>query len=140
VKYTVHYGRKTPTRVAEFDMVEVGLTMEFDDSVTPYETGFKMVKDKVEAWIKEAVGPIEKAKPKPERPATTTIQTVAQAFPQELKGQLYFEDSGDHILVKARKYLGSDTFRQVMDVVKQFGGEYVSAGRESHFRIRKLGV
>ena len=66
-----------------------------------------------------------------------TLESVVQAFPKDLAELLYFEDAGDHILVKARKYLGSDVFRQVMDVVKRFGGEYVSAGRDSHFRIRK---
>ena len=140
MKYTVHYGRKTPTRAMARDMVEVGLAVEFDDSVTPVEIGFKIVRDKVEEWIKEAVSG-EKPKPKPERPVTTMIQTVAQAFPQELKGQLYFEDSGDYILVKARKFLDSNTFKKVADIVKgKLGGEYVSAGRKSHFRIRKLGV
>jgi len=146
VKYTIHYGRKM--RISESSMIEVALRAEYDDSITPFEIGFKLTRDKVKAWIKEEAGkissvskPLEKNKieiSKQEMPRAITIESVSKAFPQELKSKLYFEDSGNYILVKALKYLGSETFKKVADIVKgQLGGEYISAGQDSHFRIRK---
>ena len=67
-----------------------------------------------------------------------TIDSVQRLFPPDLVGLLYFEDTDEHILVKPRQYLGSDNFRRIASIVRdQLGGEYISAGRDSHFRIPK---
>jgi len=80
-----------------------------------------------------------------EQPGATTvsggIQTaddVQRVFPQDLAGMLYFEVTDEYVLVKPRQYLGSDNFRRIASIVRnQLAGEYVSAGRDSHFRIPK---
>jgi len=41
------------------------------------------------------------------------------------------------IVIKPREYLKSDVFRQIAGVLKNNGAEYVSQGKESHFRIRR---
>jgi len=67
-----------------------------------------------------------------------TIESVQSLFPPDLASLLYFEDTDEHILVKPRQYLGSDNFRRIASIVRdQLGGEYISAGRDSHFRIPK---
>ena len=67
-----------------------------------------------------------------------TAESVQKLFPPDLVGLLYFEDAEDHILVKPRQYLGSDNFRRIASIIRdQLGGEYISAGRDSHFRIPK---
>jgi len=69
---------------------------------------------------------------------SVTIDSVQRLFPSDLLGLLYFEDTDDYILVKPKQYLGSDNFRRIASIVRdQLGGEYISAGRESHFRIPK---
>jgi hypothetical protein len=51
---------------------------------------------------------------------------------------LYFEETDEHVLVKPRLFLGSDNFRRIANIIRdQLGGEYVSAGKDSHFRISK---
>jgi len=76
--------------------------------------------------------------PSPIQGNTVTIESVQNRFPPELADLLYFEDADEHILVKPRQYLGSDNFRRIASIVRdQLGGEYISAGRESHFRIPK---
>ncbi len=133
MKYTVHYGRKI--RVADYEMLEVGLSREFDDSIVPVEAGYASVRDEVEAWIRELAGEAA-GKPAGVKP-TVTVESVANAFPQELKNQLYFEDSGEYVVVRSRKYMGQEDFKRIAGIVKRLGGEYISAGKESHFRIRK---
>jgi len=65
-----------------------------------------------------------------------TVDDVQKVFPQDLAGMLYFEVTEDYVLVKPRQYLGSDNFRRIAAIIReQLGGEYVSAGKDSHFRI-----
>jgi len=67
-----------------------------------------------------------------------TIEDIQGTFPQELAGLVYFEDAEDVILVKPRHYLESENFRKIAAIVRdQLGGEYISAGKDSHFRIQK---
>ena len=65
------------------------------------------------------------------------IEDVKQAFSSELAGMLLFEETGKFVIVKPRRYLGSDNFAKIAAVVRDLGGEYVSAGRNSHFKIVK---
>jgi hypothetical protein len=65
------------------------------------------------------------------------INEVKQAFSSELAGMLLFEESASFVIVKPRRFLGSDNFAKIASIVRELGGEYVSAGRNSHFKIAK---
>jgi hypothetical protein len=65
------------------------------------------------------------------------INEVKQAFSSELAGMLLFKESGSLVIVKPRRFLGSDNFAKIASIVRELGGEYVSAGRNSHFKIAK---
>ncbi len=69
-----------------------------------------------------------------------TIDDVQKVFPQDLLGLLLFEVADDYIIVKPRHYLGPENFARIASIVReQLKGEYVSHGKESHFRVpRKL--
>ena len=80
--------------------------------------------------------------PAPATPASSTarVRTVADvrtAFPKELESMLFFEDTGEYIVIKPRQYLGSENFARIASLVRGEGGEYISAGKESHFRVPK---
>ena len=66
-----------------------------------------------------------------------TIQQVKDFFPDPLAELLEFEDSESYITVKPRQFLGSDTFAQIARIIREAKGEYISAGKESHFRVSK---
>ncbi|WGM90311.1 MAG: hypothetical protein NUK63_04110 [Candidatus Bathyarchaeum tardum] len=94
--------------------------------------------------LKSATG--TKSTPTPQTSPTTgapslgekkDINEVKQAFSPELAGMLLFEQSGKYIIVKPRRFLGSDNFAKIASVVREIGGEYVSAGRNSHFKVAK---
>ena len=65
------------------------------------------------------------------------LKDVKQAFSAELAGMLLFEESAGSIIVKPRRFLGSDNFAKIAAIVRDLGGEYVSAGRNSLFKIAK---
>lgn len=71
----------------------------------------------------------------PER--SKLIEDIKTSFPDDLENLLNFEEKDDYIIIKPRQFLGSDNFSKIASVVRQAGGEYVSAGKASHFRIPK---
>jgi len=73
-------------------------------------------------------------------PAEIKFEKVAELFPKDLVDMLIFEEQGDAIIIRPRQYLGRENFAKIAAIVREAGGEYVSAGKESHFRIlRKPG-
>lgn len=65
-------------------------------------------------------------------------QGSAPVFPDDLAKLVKITDEGSFWKVKPVKFLGSQNFAAIADiVVKQYGGDYISAGKESHFRVPK---
>ena len=63
------------------------------------------------------------------------IEDVKEAFSSELRDMLLFEKTGNYIIVKPKRFLGSDNFARIASIVRELEGEYISAGRNSHFKI-----
>jgi hypothetical protein len=64
-----------------------------------------------------------------------TIDDIKTLFPKDLEEMLMFEEKEEDIIVKPRQYLGSENFAKIASIVRDAGGEYISAGKESHFRV-----
>jgi dsDNA-specific endonuclease/ATPase MutS2 len=83
--------------------------------------------------------------PAPQAPAPVSheihekksIEDLRMAFPEDLEHLLSFEEKGDYIIVKPKQFLGSENFAKIASAVRGMGGEYISAGRDSHFRVPK---
>ena len=81
-------------------------------------------------------GWLSASKPVARAPAPLPQQLdTAKFFPEDLRSLLLFEQKADAIIVKPRQFLGSENFAKIADIVKKHGGDYVSAGKGSHFRI-----
>jgi hypothetical protein len=65
------------------------------------------------------------------------IEDIKMMFPEELENLLSFEEKEDYIIIKPRQFLGSENFAKIASVVRGIGGEYISAGKSSHFRVPK---
>jgi hypothetical protein len=75
-----------------------------------------------------------------QREGTVVVEPIKNAsmlFPEDLKVLLSFESEEDHWLVKPKQFLGSENFSRIAAIVRQVKGEYVSAGKASHFKIPK---
>jgi hypothetical protein len=66
-----------------------------------------------------------------------SLDDVRMSFPEELEARLNFEEKGDYIIVKPKQFLGSENFAKIASAVRGMGGEYISAGKDSHFRVPK---
>ncbi len=70
-------------------------------------------------------------------PNLRTPDEIRMSFPEELETRLGFEEKGDYIIIKPKQFLGSENFAKIASAVRGMGGEYISAGKESHFRVPK---
>jgi len=78
--------------------------------------------------------------PAPEAPQAEkplSVDDVKMMFPEDLEGLLNFEDKGEYIKITPRQYLGAENFAKIAQIARGAGGDYISAGRDSHFRIPK---
>jgi hypothetical protein len=66
-----------------------------------------------------------------------SVENVRVAFPEDLEALLSFQEKDDYIMVKPRQFLGSENFAKIASAVRGMGGEYISAGKDSHFRVPK---
>jgi hypothetical protein len=77
--------------------------------------------------------PVPIATPSKER----SLDDIRMSFPEELEARLGFEEKGDYIIIKPKQFLGSENFAKIASAVRGMGGEYISAGKDSHFRVPK---
>ncbi len=66
-----------------------------------------------------------------------SVEDVRLTFPEDLEALLSFQEKDDYIMVKPRQFLGSENFAKIASAVRGLGGEYISAGKDSHFRVPK---
>jgi len=66
-----------------------------------------------------------------------SVDEIRMSFPEELENRLGFEDKADYIIIKPKQFLGSENFAKIASAVRGMGGEYISAGKDSHFRVPK---
>ncbi|MEM2995098.1 MAG: hypothetical protein QXI91_03655 [Candidatus Bathyarchaeia archaeon] len=83
-----------------------------------------------------APAPITPTTPKPTE-KTQSIEDIKMMFPEDLEDLLNFEEKDDYIIIKPRQFLGSENFAKIASVVRGIGGDYISAGKASHFRVPK---
>lgn len=76
----------------------------------------------IEGWLSKA--------PKPAK-----ILNVKELFPEDLRALLSFEQREGYCIIKPKQFMGSENFARIAEVVRAHGGQYVSAGKESHFKI-----
>lgn len=85
--------------------------------------------------LKETETPIPTPAPPPVEGKKRSIDDVRTLFPKDLEDMLLFEEKKEYVVIKPRQYLGSDNFAKIASIIRDEGGEYISAGKESHFRV-----
>jgi len=67
-----------------------------------------------------------------------TIQEKLEKVKQPFRGfedLLAFTVSNGKVVVRANRFLGSENFAKIANIVRGLGGNYVSAGRDSRFEL-----
>ena len=63
----------------------------------------------------------------------TELEGVKMMFPEYLESLLTFTEKEGKLLIKPRQFLGTENFTKIAAIVRGIGGDYVSAGKDSHF-------
>lgn len=66
-----------------------------------------------------------------------SLDDIRFSFPEEIEAKLNFIEQDNKFIVKAKEFLGTETFAKIASTIRGMGGQYVSAGKDSHFEIRK---
>jgi hypothetical protein len=67
---------------------------------------------------------------------TVDYKHISYAFQPELAAMLNFEQKENYWIIKPKSFLGGDLFGDIAEIVRGLGGEYISAGKDSHFRVK----
>jgi len=105
----------------EWVRVEYSVKAAVDDE-SELQVAKAQLEGLIDGWLTAAAKPLSAAAPR-------------ALFPKELADLLSFEKQGEYTIIRPRQFLGSDNFAKIAGIVKKHGGEYVSAGKQSHFRI-----
>ena len=141
LRYYCCGGIKLSSQDEEKPSLEV-LIQRMNDLLVVLETIAEDLKELV-TTLKSSVRPIPQPSVQPPAPSPPVheriqkIEDVRMMFPKELEDMLAFEEEAEYIVVKPRQYLGAENFAKIASIVRGAGGEYISAGKESHFRIPK---
>jgi len=71
-------------------------------------------------------------------PKKVHADDLINAFPDKYAELLEFSDTEEYVIIKAKQFLPRGDFAEIAKIIKeQLDGEYVSAGKDTHFRVRK---
>lgn len=73
----------------------------------------------------------------PDTSRQRSVDDIRMSFPEELESRLSFDEKDDYIIIQPKMFLGSENFAKIASAVRGMGGEYISAGKDSHFRVPK---
>jgi hypothetical protein len=89
----------------------------------------------IDGWLSSSLPSPTSAAQERLKPVQETLESVKGAFPPELRELLNFEQGNGCFIIKPRQFLGSENFARIAELVRNMQGEYVSSGKDSHFRI-----
>jgi len=68
-------------------------------------------------------------------PPITSAKQLEEKLPEDLRPLVTIEETNEAYIVKPRQFLGTENFTKILNVIRQHGGQYVSAGKDSRFEI-----
>lgn len=105
--------------------------MSLKVKVTPTQDGAIITVDGLDITI--TVKP-SLAVPEAPVPPRISVESVRSRLAEYLK-EISVSEEEEGIVVKPVGYLGRDKFASIAAIVRELGGNYISAGRESRFLI-----
>lgn len=137
-KIVVGRGKSVPANPKDPGSEWTKIHYEVEASLGPNEVPERVknhLESLVQNWL-ESEAPTPETKPKEEAPReTTAIGDISTLFPDDLRKMLTFEQKESYVSIRPLRYLGSDNFSKIAAIVRNAKGEYISAGKDSYFRI-----
>jgi len=68
-------------------------------------------------------------------PPITSTKELEEKLPEDLRPLVTIEETNEAYIVKPRQFLGTENFTKILNIIRQHGGKYLSAGKDSHFEV-----
>jgi hypothetical protein len=107
-----------------------------EKALAKFASAVRVACEELSRDMNEAMPKFAPASEKPPQPAQSK-STFEPTFPDPLDRLVVITDEGDHWKVKFKQFVQTDDFAMVAKIVKEYGGEYYSLGKNSHFKIPK---
>ena len=75
---------------------------------------------------------------KPTAKIPRTAETLRRALPSDVVRDLTIVEKENAFHIVPKKFLGKDSFREIMQVVNELHGEWVSQGKTSYWWVPKI--
>ena len=116
-------------------LVEVMVNyMSLKIKVTPTEKGAVITTNGFDIEI--IVKPSETATIEPKAPPLITLESVNKELSSYLD-ELEIKEEPENIVIMLKRFLEKEKFAFLASLIRELGGSYISAGRESRFIIPK---
>lgn len=99
------------------------------------ESHFKIPKMTTQAKLSDEAKKAQTGKQSVPAASSDPIANVRVLFSKELEELLSFTVEDNYVVIRPKEFLGSENFAKIASVVRTTGGEYVSAGKDSHFKV-----
>jgi len=66
------------------------------------------------------------------------VEQVRMLFPEQYLRILKIYEDGDFVIVMPKSFIDPKDYSKIAAIVREVKGEYVSQGKQSHFRIKKV--
>jgi hypothetical protein len=135
--------------LGNYESIDVGAEAQLSDKDNPLEV-WTILRDNAEMWFiseknKKPTPHLEQPLPLPQTSTPKTqqltnkntdpITTLRANFTEEIDQKLNYKQQNSSILIHPKNFLGSEIFAEISTIVRRLRGEYISAGRDSHWRI-----
>ena len=107
-----------------------------EKALAKFASAVRVACEELSRDMNKAMPQFAPASQQPPQPAQNK-STFEPTFPDPLDRMLVITDEGDHWKVKFKQFVQTDDFAMVAKIVKEYGGEYYSLGKDSQFRIPK---
>jgi len=99
--------------------------------VTPRQDGVVITVDGFDITVTVKPSSVTPEAPGPPR---TTVESVRSRLAEYVK-EISVSEEAEGIVIRPTGYLGRDKFASIAAIVRELGGNYISAGKESRFLI-----
>jgi hypothetical protein len=120
---TIRVGDKEEWTRIEYS---VKTAIEFDEEV---QVAKAQIEGLLDGWLTGQA----KSGPAAVPPAAKS----AGILPAELLNFVNIEERPDATIIRPKDVLGRELFRKIISIVREHGGDYLSRGKDNHFRIPK---
>ena len=138
----VSYSRKY--NLGNYETLDVAAEAVLNEKDNPLEA-WSILADNTEMWFIAEKN--KKANPQQKQPSTPQPNAtqpkpeavknidILKEFTEEQENRLTAERKGDYWIIRPKHFLGSELFAQISATVRSLQGEYISAGKDSHWRV-----